>query len=96
MKIRRVKHKGLRRLSENGNTAGLPAQFVDKIRNILAFLQDMESVEELRAIPSWKAHLMTGDRKGTWSLFVSKNWRITFRINETEIEIIELDYEDYH
>jgi len=91
-----VKHKGLRRLSENDNTAGLPAQFVDKIRKILAFLQDMESVEELRAITSWKAHLMTGDRKGTWSLFVSKNWRITFRINETEIEIIELDYEDYH
>jgi len=50
MKIRRVKHKGLRRLSENDNTAGLPAQFVDKIRKILAFLQDMESVEELGAI----------------------------------------------
>ena len=56
----------------------------------------MESVEELRAIPSWKAHLMTGDRKGTWSLFVTRNWRITFRINEIEIEIVELDYEDYH
>ena len=39
---------------------------------------------------------MTGDRKGTWSLIVSRNWRITFRINEIEIEIIELDYEDYH
>ena len=96
MKIRGVKHKSLRRLLENDDVAGLSAQFVDKIRKILAFLQDMESVEELRAIPSWKAHLLTGDRKGTWSLFVSRNWRITFRINETEIEIIELDYEDYH
>lgn len=96
MKIRGVKHKGLRRLLENDDTAGLPAQFVEKIRKILAFLQDMESVEELRAIPNWKAHLMTGDRKGTWSLFVSRNWSITFRINETEIEVIEVDYEDYH
>ncbi len=81
---------------ENDDTAGLPAQFVDKIRKILAFLQDMESVEELRAISSWKAHLMTGDRKGTWSLFVTRNWRITFRINEIEIAIVELDYDDYH
>lgn len=36
------------------------------------------------------------DRKGTWSLFVTKNWRMTFRINQEEIEIIDLDYEDYH
>ena len=56
----------------------------------------MESPEELRTIPTWKAHQLTGDRKGTWSLFVSRNWRITFRINTTGIEIEELDYEDYH
>jgi proteic killer suppression protein len=35
-------------------------------------------------------------RKGTWSLFVTKNWRLTFRIDRSEIEIIDLDYEDYH
>ena len=61
-----------------------------------AFLQDMESPEELRTIPTWKAHQLTGDRKGTWSLFVSRNWRITFRINTTGIEVEELHYEDYH
>jgi proteic killer suppression protein len=96
MKIRSVKHKGLRRLMEQDDASGLQAQFVDKIRNILAFLQDMEREEELRTIPTWKAHQLTGDRKGTWSLFVSKNWRITFRIDRVEIEIIDLDYEDYH
>ena len=26
----------------------------------------------------------------------SKNWRITFRIDKAEIEIVDLDYEDYH
>lgn len=96
MKIRSVKHKGLRRLIEDDDTAGLQATFVDKIRKIIAFLQDMEREDELRTIPSWKAHQLTGDRKGTWSLFVTKNWRITFRIDQAEIEIIELDYEDYH
>jgi proteic killer suppression protein len=96
MKIRNVKHKGLRRLLDDDSTAGLPAPLVDKIRKILAFLQDMESAAELQTIPSWKAHRLTGDRKGAWSLFVSKNWRITFRVDETEFEIIDLDYEDYH
>lgn len=96
MKIRNVKHKGLHRLFEDGKASGLPAQFADKIVKILGFLQDMENPEELKAIPTWNAHQLTGDRKGTWSLSVSKNWRITFRIDETEIEIIDLDYEDYH
>jgi len=50
----------------------------------------------LRSIPSWKAHQLTGDRKGEWSLSVTKNWRLTFRIDQSEIEIINLDYEDYH
>ena len=34
--------------------------------------------------------------RGVWSLFVTKNWRMTFRIDQDEIEIIDLDYEDYH
>lgn len=96
MKIVNVKHKGLRRLIETDDSSGLPPEFVDKIRKILAFLQDMQSPEELRAFSSWKAHQLKGARKGTWSLFVSRNWRITFFINQTEIEIIDLDYEDYH
>jgi proteic killer suppression protein len=29
-------------------------------------------------------------------LFVTKNWRLTFRIDKDEVEIIDLDYEDYH
>ncbi len=96
MRIRSVKHKGLRRLIVDDDASGLPAQFVAKIRNIIAFLQDMEHEDELNSVPTWKAHRLTGDRKGVWSLFVSKNWRITFGIDRDRIEIIDLDYEDYH
>ena len=86
----------MRRLFEDGKASGLPARSVGKIVNILGFLQDTEGPQDLKAVPTWKAHQLGGDRKGTWSLFVSKIWRITFRIDETEIEIIDLDYEDYH
>ena len=56
----------------------------------------MEHEEELRTIPGWKAHWLGGDRKGVWSLTVTKNWRITFRGDGAEGEIVDLDYEDYH
>ena len=81
---------------DDDNASGLPARQVDKIRKILAFLQDMEREDELRAFPSWKPHRLGGDRRGTWSLSVTRNWRITFRIDRTEGDLIDLDYEDYH
>lgn len=96
MRIRNVVHKGLRRFIVDDDATGLQAAVVSKVRRIVTFLQDMEREDELRTVPSWKAHQLTGDRKGTWSLFFTKNWRITFRIDQTEIEIIDLDYEDYH
>ncbi len=96
MRIRNVVHKGLRRFIENDDASGLQPAVIEKVRRMVSFLQDMEREEELRAVPSWKAHMLSGDSKGTWSLFVTKNWRMTFRIDADEIEIIDLDYEDYH
>jgi proteic killer suppression protein len=81
---------------EKGDAAGLPAASVEKIRNIVSFLQDVEEIEELPLIPSWRAHQLAGDRKGTWSLTVTRNWRITFRVDHDQAEIVDLDYEDYH
>ncbi|MEX2318216.1 MAG: type II toxin-antitoxin system RelE/ParE family toxin [Bauldia sp.] len=96
MKIRSVRHKGLRRLIEKDDPTGLQPAAVDKIRKIIAFLQDMERVDELRTIPVWQVHQLSGNRKGAWSLFVTRNWRITFRVDGVEAEIIDLDFEDYH
>ena len=67
---------------------------MDKLRATLTYLQDMQNPERLRAFPLWKAHQLTGDRKGVWSLHVTRNWRLTFRVAETEI--LDVDYEDYH
>ena len=96
MKIRNVLHKGLRHLIQDDDASGLPAAVVPKLRKIISFLQDMEKESELRSVPSWKAHRMTGDRRGAWSLFVTRNWRLTFEIDQAEIEVVDLDFEDYH
>lgn len=67
-----------------------------KVRRIVTFLQDMEREDELRTVPSWKAHQLTGDRKGTLEPVRHQELADHVRIDQTEIEIIDLDYEDYH
>ncbi len=96
MKIRTFIHKGLKRLYEEDGTKGVPPDSVDKLRKMLAYLDDMESPEELRTLAGWKAYSLTGDRKGTWSLSVTGNRRLTFRIDATEREICDVNLEDYH
>jgi toxin HigB-1 len=96
VRIHNFVHKALRRLYFEDDSKGLPAEAVDKLRKILGFLQDMEDPSELRFLPTWKAHQMSGDRRGPWSLSVTRNWRLTFRIDVKENEITDVDYEDYH
>lgn len=96
MIIRNVRHKGLRRLLEEGDRSGVPADAAPKLRRILSFLTQITHEDELHLAASWKAYQLTGDRKGIWSLHVTKNWRLTFGIDQAAIEIIDLDYEDYH
>lgn len=94
VRLRNIVHKGIRRLYEKDDPKGLPVDAVDKLRNMLAFLQAVASAEEVRDVPVWKAHRLSGDRKGTWSLHVTRNWRLTFRIDDGEIT--DVDFEDYH
>ena len=49
MQIRNIVHKGIKRLYMEDNAKGLPADTVDKLRKMLAFLQDMENADELHA-----------------------------------------------
>jgi proteic killer suppression protein len=94
VEIRSFVHKGLKRLYVDDSSKGLPPDSVDKLRAMLSFLQDMQDPERLRSFPLWKAHQLTGQRKGVWSLHVTRNWRLTFRIQDGEI--LDMDYEDYH
>ena len=96
MDIRNTIHRGLRRFIDRNDASRLSPPVVEKIRNIVTFLQEMNDVKELRDIPSWKAHQLTGDRKGAWGLNVTRNWRITFRVDTGTKEIFDLNYEDYH
>jgi toxin HigB-1 len=96
MHIWNVVHKGLRRFIEDDDRSGLPAAVVKKIGKMISFLEAMEHEDELHVLTVWKVHQLGEDRAGVWSLHVTGNWRITFEIAPEEIEIIDLNYEDYH
>ena len=94
MQIRSVRHRGLRRLLEKNDTRGIRPDQADRVRKILAVLIVAENMDQVRGPPGWRVHQLTGDRRGTWSISVSGNWRITFAVENNEIE--NLDLEDYH
>jgi proteic killer suppression protein len=96
VRIRNFTHKGVQKFYAEDSVRGVPADAADKLRKMLAFLEDMQDADELRSLPAWKAHTLAGDRKGTWSLSVTRNRRLTFRVDAVEREICDVDLEDYH
>jgi toxin HigB-1 len=94
MIIRSITHRGLRRFVEHNDPRGLRSDLVNRMRNVLAVLIAAENMEGVTGPPGWRIHQLSGNRRGTWSISVSGNWRITFTVESNAIE--NLDLEDYH
>lgn len=95
MEIGSIRHKALREFAQTGRSKGLPSGSIDRLRKMLAWLGVIEQPDELRVPPNYGAHQLTGDRRGQWSLTVTKNWRMTFWISDDSF-IEDVDLEDYH
>ena len=91
--IQKFKHKGLRQLFEKGSSSGVSAQHVKRLKMILALLETAETVEDMD-LPGLNLHALKGNRKGTWALKISGNWRVTFRLEQGDA--LDVNYEDYH
>ena len=61
---------------------------------MLTAIEEPENVAELETIPGWRLHPLKGNRKGVWSLTVTRNHRVTFRVEGSVVS--EIDFEDYH
>ena len=91
--IASFKHRGLRRFFESGSTAGIDARHGLRLRILLARLNVSRSPQDMDA-PGFYLHELKGKRKGTWSVRVNKNWRVSFTFREGDAHVV--DYEDYH
>ena len=91
--IKSFSHKGIRNFFRTGTTSGIQTNHAARIRLILTNLDVAEKPEDMD-LPGLALHPLTGGRKTFWAVKVSRNWRITFRFDEHDAELV--DYVDYH
>lgn len=87
------RHKGLKRLYEDDDRSKLPADMVERIRDILLILDELQ---DLRSIdrPTYRLHALKGDLRMFYAVTVRSNWRLIFKFDGKNIS--DLDLVDYH
>lgn len=93
MAIRRFRHKGLELFFTEGKASKIQAQHAARLRVILGRLNVATEPRDLD-LPGLQLHPLKGDRRGTWAVSVSGNWRVTFEFVGQDVD--RVDYEDYH
>ena len=91
--IRGFRHKGLERFFTKSERKGIDSKYAERIRRMLDRLEASTKPEDM-ILSGYKFHGLKGDRKGTYSVWVSGNWRITFRFEAENATDVNL--EDYH
>jgi toxin HigB-1 len=76
-----------------GRKAGIPSRHAARLQLILTALQAATTPQDMD-LPGLRLHPLGGNRRGTWSVDVSGNWRVTFKFRESHV--IEVNYEDTH
>ena len=87
------KHRGLERFFRKGDHRGIISKSENRIERLLDRLDAAVKPEDMN-IPGFKFHGLTGNRKGSYSVTVTGNWRITFRFDGENA--IDINLEDYH
>ena len=87
------RHRGLKLLYEKGDRRRVSPEHADKMRRILARLDEATEPANMD-LPGFRLHPLKGDLAGFWSVSVSGNWRIVFRFDS--VHACDVDLLDYH
>jgi len=91
--IKSFKHKGLKKFYETGSKKGIHSEHIVELARILDRLDASIEPQDMR-LHGYKLHELSGKEKGTWSVWVSGNWRVTFQFEGENA--VKVDYTDYH
>lgn len=91
--IRSFKHRGLKRLYEDGDRRGIRPDLIEDVEDILGRLDRAETPQAMN-LPGYRLHALKGNLKGFWSVTVRANWRVVFRFDGADAFEVELT--DYH
>ena len=87
------KHKGFEKLFLKNIQKNVNPQHVPKLLRILDRLDASNCPEDLN-LPGYNLHELSGNRKATWAVWISGNWRVTFCFDGVDVTFV--NYEDYH
>ena len=87
------RHKGLRRLYEEGDPRGIRPDLRLRVLTILNQLDQAQIIEDMR-MTSFHLHALRGNLQGFWAVTVRANWRIIFRFENGDASGVDLI--DYH
>lgn len=90
---RSFRHRGLERFFTKGDYGRIPGQHAVRIEMILDRLDIAQRPGDM-AVPGLDFHPLKGDRKGSFAVKVSGNWRITFGFDGDDT--VDVNLEDYH
>jgi proteic killer suppression protein len=91
--IRSFRHRGLKALYDGRTAKRVASEHLEKLRDILALLDRSRGPNDM-SVPGFRLHPLKGGLAGHWAVWVSGNWRVTFRFEDGDA--VDVDYVDYH
>ncbi|HUC60940.1 MAG TPA: type II toxin-antitoxin system RelE/ParE family toxin [Alphaproteobacteria bacterium] len=76
--IRSFRHRGLEALHDGRTARRVAPGHLETLRDILAMLDRSHAPGDMN-LPGFRLHPLKGELKGRWAVWVSGNWRVTFR-----------------
>jgi proteic killer suppression protein len=92
--IRNFRDSEAEKLFRRERSRKLPDEIQRAAQRKLEMLDAAESLEDLRSPPGDRLEMLTGDRRGQWSIRINQRWRICFIWDEGEAHDVEIV--DYH
>ena len=91
--IKNFAHKGLAAFFKSGNKAGIQPAHAARLKRQLAQLDQSAAPSDMN-LAGWKLHPLKGELAGHWAVWVSGNWRMTFKFDGADASVVDL--QDYH
>ena len=92
--IRTVLDRETQRILDGQSSRKLPPDIQQIARRKLRILDAASRLDDLRAPPGNRLEALQGDRKGTYSIRINDQWRITFAWSDGGADGVRI--EDYH
>jgi len=70
--------------------------FEQQLKKRLAILEDAQSRDDLRLLPSNHFEALSGDRRGQCSIRINNQWRLCFEWSESENHPFNIEVVDSH